>query len=486
MVANRYYTAEVYSETYNVNRFWMLDAIGILAVIYVWGASEGVQAWRRPMQGKDQRSFDEDTGIPGLLHVIDAMGATMWPSLIHASRARDLIGWALEEASKGLYALMIHPRHAVRAPRHRPGRGQGGCGARGKAQEPDTTRDEGAPALARHRGSNDGAQVGRDEKAKAQEHQHEGQQHADEQKNEVAMDAEAQTWDESAPVSAMVGGHACVLVRSRNVVFPDIHIPSPFPRTGSDSGSDIFDNDFAIGADHLLDDRYDDGRVTPMPTGASYRLLGSVPDSGDGNDSMSVASGTYGALEDNDKDDDTLTRAGPQLHGDLAPTGAFAPAPGDLALLASTSAPTASATKPHPSTAKQRQASPSTRTTAKSRSWNFSCVFSVLQGMKDEIVGMGDKDERQRAAAHVALRVVYWWDRDRGQARAELPLVFKIPALIIERARPLLVNPQFYEIGVNYGNAAYANLPVPHEEPTPTAVTSGSSSAGFADKRLMV
>ena len=39
--------------------------------------------------------------------------------------------------------------------------------------------------------------------------------------------------------------------------------------------------------------------------------------------------------------------------------------------------------------------------------FDLSRVFSALQGMKDEIAGMEDEDERRRAAARVALGLVY-------------------------------------------------------------------------------
>ena len=53
-------------------------------------------------------------GIPGLPRVIDALRTIMWPSSVQSeatrqrkSRARDLIGWALEEeGDDGLRALI--------------------------------------------------------------------------------------------------------------------------------------------------------------------------------------------------------------------------------------------------------------------------------------------------------------------------------------------------------------------------------------------
>ena len=41
------------------------------------------------------------------------------------------------------------------------------------------------------------------------------------------------------------------------------------------------------------------------------------------------------------------------------------------------------------------------------QAFDLSRVFSALQGMKDEIAGMEDEDERRRAAARVALGLVY-------------------------------------------------------------------------------
>ena len=39
--------------------------------------------------------------------------------------------------------------------------------------------------------------------------------------------------------------------------------------------------------------------------------------------------------------------------------------------------------------------------------FDLSRVFSSLQGMKEEIAGMENEDERRRAAARVALGLVY-------------------------------------------------------------------------------
>ncbi|KAH9933224.1 uncharacterized protein BXZ73DRAFT_101183 [Epithele typhae] len=147
--------------------------------------------------------------------------------------------------------------------------------------------------------------------------------------NEAAVGAEARTGVASVPVSA-TDSYEDTLAPSSAA----FHHPSPFPHAGSDDGPDAetergFDDDFADfvaagphmpihmhlpahGAVRLPEVMYDVGRLTPMHPGASYRSLGSVFDVGEGNDSMSVMSGAYGALDD----DDGLNEG-----GDPAPPG---------------------------------------------------------------------------------------------------------------------------------------------------------------------
>ncbi|KAH9933210.1 uncharacterized protein BXZ73DRAFT_77369 [Epithele typhae] len=506
-IANRYYTAEVHFETHDVDRFRALHAVGVPAVIYVWGASEpyrehipaiankiraydpevalavrfgvgdaadpppgtnededgldefmsehgfefveGERAWRRPTQDEDRHSDDEDSGIPGLPRVIDALSTIMWPSLVQSaatrqrkSRARDLIGWALEEeADDGLRALIPD------VPRAPPGVGPDldeavAAGAAGAAKRKSRMQRE-MEELERWLEDEEagaGRKFGRDEKAKAQENEHEEQQ----QRKEAAADEEARTWVATAPVSAADGWEDMLAPPSaahtpRDATFPDIHLPAPSPRVGSDDGSDAetehgFDDDFADfvaagpyilpthDADRLLEVRYDVGRLTPMHTGASYRSLGSVSDFG-GNDSMSATSGAYGVLgDDDDSDDDALNEGGdPDLPSRaeifetsrrLFGAGAFAPAPDDPTPLASTSAPAARAPEPRSPTAADADAAADLSLDTDDGEESFAAldlsrVFSVLQGMKDEIAGMDDEDERRRAAARVALGLVY-------------------------------------------------------------------------------
>ncbi|KAH9933213.1 uncharacterized protein BXZ73DRAFT_101176 [Epithele typhae] len=505
-IANRYYTAEVHFETHDVDRFRALHAVGVPAVIYVWGASEpyrehipaiankiraydpevalavrfgvgdaadpppgtnededgldeflsehgfefveGERAWRRPTQDEDRHSDDEDSGIPGLPRVIDALSTIMWPSLVQSaatrqrkSRARDLIGWALEEeADDGLRALIPDvPRDPLGAVPDADKAAEADAAKRKSRMQREMEElerwleDEEAGA---------GRKFGRDEKAKAQEDEHEEQQ----QKYEAAADADARTWVVSAPMSAADGWEDMLAPPSaahtpRDAAFPDIHLPSPSPRTGSDDDSDAdtehgFDDDFADfvsagphmpppahGGDRLLEVRYDVGRLTPMHTGASYRSLGSVSDLGEGNDSMSATSGAYGALGDDedDEDDDALNEGGdPDLpsRAEILETShrlfgaaAFAPA-----LLASTSAPAARPAEPRPSTTTDADADADAAADLSldtddgeesSAVFDLSRVFSALQGMKDEIAGMDNEDERRRAAARVALGLVY-------------------------------------------------------------------------------
>ena len=51
--------------------------------------------------------------------------------------------------------------------------------------------------------------------------------------------------------------------------------------------------------------------------------------------------------------------------------------------------------------------------------FDLSRVMSALQGMKEEIAGMENEDERRKAAAKVALGLVYGLEAERGELNEE-------------------------------------------------------------------
>ncbi|KAI0357445.1 hypothetical protein OH77DRAFT_1399047 [Trametes cingulata] len=499
-IVNKYYTADIHFQTHEFDDFRVHHAIGVPAVIYVWGPGEpykdhipeiahkiqhydpevslavrfggsatavapsaeddgldeflsthgfefveGDRTFRRPTQDEDRHSDDEDTGIPGLPRVIDALSTIMWPSLVQSqatrqrkSRARELLGWALEEeADDGLRALIADPASAA---------------ATTSSSDATTAASVAVTNARKSRMQREMEELERwleDEEAGS------GLQHGKDQTDgkpaEPAEeeDAEAQAWVNSAPVTSVEGWEDMLTP-------PAIRTPRPDdgPHPAAFGGEHGFEDDFADfvsatsdthlqtpshvfghgfglghGEERLLEVNYDIGRLTPMHTGASYRSLASVSDFGG---DEGVHGGGYGALGDAEDDPDLPSRAEIlETSRRLFGAAAFAPAP-DAAL--STAPPSSSSAEEQDSSGStstasnpmspQRQARTSAPAPDADSSadlsldsedadehsfapFDLSRVFSALQGMKAEIAGMEDEDERRRAAARVALGLVY-------------------------------------------------------------------------------
>ncbi|KAI0755231.1 hypothetical protein C8Q80DRAFT_419454 [Daedaleopsis nitida] len=492
-ITNKYYTADVHFETHEFAQFRVHHAIGVPAIIYVWGPGEpyrehvpeiaekvqhydpevslavrfgessslasppqptldddgldeflsehgfefvdGDRSYRRPTQDADRHSDDEDSGIPGLPRVIDALSTIMWPSIVQSeatrkrkSRARDLIGWALEEeGDDGLRALITDPTAASAS--SEPAISETAATATRKSRMQREMEE--LERWLEDEESDSGVKYGRGEAEGRSVHTSDSFQPAD-----------AQEWVSSASVSSAEGWEDMMTP-------PAIHTPRADPGHADSAPEHGFEDDFAdfVSAtshptlqpgphtqeDRLLEVHYDVGRLTPMHTGMSYRSMGSVSDVG-GDDGVFAHRGTperggYGALDDGASDDDDpdlpsraeILETSRRIFG----AAAFSPAP-DISspTPAAASVPTtpsgdASAAPSHPAAASADSIGDLSLDTEDGdedesfAAFDLSRVFSALQGMKDEIAGMENEDERRRAAARVALGLVYGLGGDK-------------------------------------------------------------------------
>ena len=416
---------------------------------------EGDRAYRRPTQDTERNSDDEDSGvsvrpdktqslfdivrmlalgIPGLPRVIDALSTIMWPSLVQSdttrkrkSRARDLIGWALEEeADDGLRALIADP--SASSASSDPANSIAAAAAQRKSRMQREMEELERWLEDEETGS--GMKYGRAHP--------EGTSVTPPAALEKAEDEEARIWISSAPVSSAEGWEDMMTP-------PAIRTPRPDDDHHGDSLSEHgFEDDFAdfVSAtsdphlhvsgrafgptdDRLLEVNYDVERLTPMHTGLSYRSLASMSDFG-GDDSMFVTQdGEYGTL--NDEDDPDLPSRAEILETSRRIFGAAAFSPVSDTSSSHTAEPSAStivAGDSSSATAASARAPLQPAASADSSldlsmgseegeadesfaAFDLSRVFSALQGMKEEIAGMENEDERRRAAARVALGLVY-------------------------------------------------------------------------------
>ncbi|OBZ68716.1 hypothetical protein A0H81_11132 [Grifola frondosa] len=368
-IVNKYYTADVHFVTREFRDFGAHHAVGVPAVIYVWVDGEpyrehipeiskrlehydpevslavrfshtttspakededldeflsthgfefieGDRGFRLPTQDHTRSSEDEDTGIPGLPRVIDALSTIMWPTIVQSdatrqrkSRARELLDWARDqEVNDGLRALISADVD----------------GSSSSAEEPASI------------------------KSRMQREMEELERWLDEEDG-----PETQTWINISSVAADADA------------WQDMLTPTIVTPTGE--GVNGFDDDFAdfvaapslssqmLGVEHEVE------RLMPAHTGASYRSLASVSDySGEGEIDVYA----FRSAVENVDDDEHLFE-----HDD----------DDDFELSA----------------------------------FDLSRVLTALQGMKEEISGMEDVSERRRAAARVALGLVYGLQVDK-------------------------------------------------------------------------
>ncbi|KAI0373734.1 hypothetical protein BV20DRAFT_672240 [Pilatotrama ljubarskyi] len=499
-IVNKYYTADVHFETHEFNHFRVRHAVGVPAVIYVWGPGEpykehipeiaqkiqhydpevslavrfggsttpssptaedegldeflsthgfefveGDRVHRRPTQDLDRHSDDEDSGIPGLPRVIDALSTIMWPSLVQSqaarqrkSRARELLGWALEEeADDGLRALIADPVAAAPTTSSPAAPTAAGTSATANARKSRMQREmeelerwledeEAGSGLQYAKGQTDGKPVDPVAAEKAEME--------DEGENERARE-----WVSSAPATSAEGWEDMLTPPAIRTPRAEDEHPAvseeehgfeddfaDFVSATSDSHlhahSHVFGHGFGLGhgEGRLLEVNYDVGRLTPMHTGASYRSLASVSDFGG---DEGAHGGGYGALGDEEDDPDLPSQAEiRETSRRLFGAAAFAPAPEAAASSTSSEPRPSSSTAPASESLSPRREDSSSRDADSSADLSLDCedaddhsfasfdlsrVFSALQGMKAEIAGMEDEDERRRAAARVALGLVY-------------------------------------------------------------------------------
>lgn len=328
-------------------------------------------------------------GIPGLPRVIDALSTIMWPSLVQStatttrkSRARELLDWARqEEAEDGLRALV--------SPAENP------SDAAGDAADPKKSRmqremDELERWLEADAG---GAKM---DDAEAWERRHDG-----DRPGEATTDGEAGWADVPTPV-----------VRT--------------PGAGEELG---FEDDFAEFVGAPVDVAYEGDSVRSHHTGASYRSLASTAEHGD--DDVFGEAGDPD-LPSRDEVEETSKRIfGDSLGVPSASRGTRSPAKSrDGAPLSSASSPSVSATQEEEedhdhSDIPYRPLDDDSFSVDHDTdeddfelgAFDMSRVLGALQNMKEEISGMEDEEERRKAAARVALGLVYGLQKEDERAR---------------------------------------------------------------------
>ncbi|EED81027.1 predicted protein [Postia placenta Mad-698-R] len=414
-IVNKYYTADVHFETRLAQEFKSSHAKGVPAIIYVWQQGdpyreqvldvasslrphdpdvslavkfgnnavpisedeegtdeflsahgfeyiEGDRVPRKDMQDEDGHSEDSDSDIPGLPRVIDALSTIMWPSMVQSdstrnrkSRARELVGWAREEEEEdGLRALISDTLSAS---------GSGGD---------------------MHPGGSGGAA----RKSRMQREMEELERWLEEEDDRRERE-DAGAWV-TAERGVGVGADGW-----QDMPTPTIHTPA------TDGGGELgFDDDFtefvSAPSPHGLG-ALDADRLVPMHTGASYRSLASVSDFG----------GDLGASEDADADDPDLPSRAEIEETSRRIFGSAAPLPTPHLSLSNANASAISADE-HDSFELHDDDDD-----FEMSAFDLSRVLSALQGMKEEIGGMSDEGERRRAAARVALGLVYGLQADR-------------------------------------------------------------------------
>lgn len=305
----------------------------------------------------------------------------MWPSIVQSattsarkSRARELLDWAREEeADDGLRALI-------------------------STSPQDSTLDEGSARKSRMQREMDELE----------------RWLAEDDAGRSAMD-DAQAWKARGIDDDAAGW--------QDMPTPTIRTPAEDP-----SAPFGFEDDFAEFVGAPLDVAYghDAVRQEPMHTGASYRSLASAPE---------LAEDFLGDGDGEDDDADLPSRT------EIAETSRriFGAASLDVPSRASARrSPSARATSlPAPAAAESSGEAQSPQAVFRTPdddsfasfaeeddddfelgAFDLSRVLGALQGMKEEIAGMTDEDERRKAAARVALGLVYGLrkedERERG------------------------------------------------------------------------
>lgn len=420
-ISNKYYTADVHFEIRETKSFVGYHASEVPAVVYVWNRGEtykehvpliseklrhydpevtlavrfsdpaqaavhddedgldeflsshgfeyidGDRSGRQATQDGNGFSDEDSAGIPGLPRVIDALSTIMWPSLVQSastsarkSRARELLDWAREEeAEDGLRALISQD-------------------ALGSAEDGER-------------------------KSRMQREMEELERWLEEEDHSRRVMDDAEAW------AARNGDDA-------DGSWSDV--PTPTIRTPGAGGQEEFgfEDDFAefVGAPMDVAYTYEALRQEPMHTGASYRSLASHsdlsaedvlnteddPDLPSRTEIEETSKRIFGAAS-LDVPATTHARRSPQskpssLHGVMSPPQTTFPPPDD----------------------DEFSSFDETDDEFEMGAFDLSKVLGALQGMKEEIAGMTDENERRKAAARVALGLVYGLRKEDERKRS--------------------------------------------------------------------
>ena len=336
-----------------------------------------------------------NTGVPGLPRVIDALSTIMWPSMVQSkqtrnrkSKARELLDWAREEEENdGLRALV----------------------------------DLDSSSAADH--AADIARVSADRRSRMQREMDELERWLEE---EEVLRAAEDPWINISP--SEVPDESNGLVDPLGMTTSPLGMEPPerwagMPLVSNTPQPSGFEDDFTVfvsappafaGPSRFgpstsgwttPNASWDSDILDPMHTGASYASLGSVSD-----------------FEDHRADDDLglptkaeIQATSTRIFGStLSPTSPLGHRP--------VRTPTAQSLHPVSPSSQLSSTMPFSTSTSFARSddhesedgtdyemgnFDLSRVLNALQNMKEEISGMEDEDERRKAAARVALGLVY-------------------------------------------------------------------------------
>ncbi|THH32482.1 hypothetical protein EUX98_g1687 [Antrodiella citrinella] len=354
---------------------------------------DGDRRGRRPTEDGGGVSDEDPSAVPGLPRVIDSLSTIMWPNMVQStatktrkSRARDLLDLARdEEEDDGLRALVSPPHDAD---------------------------DHSGPS------SQTISQI-TSKKSRMQREMDELQKWLEEDEHH------------SGPLKRSSDHEAWT-----NPDWTDMPT-TPTIRTSHDQESYGFEDDFADFVGAPVEVQYGGRpevskteRLIPMHTGASYQSLASFDD-------RSFASPLASVVDAADDDDDLglpsqeeIEETTKRIFGQGFSSGlSNLQVPPQSQSYHSLDSPAVFATALAPS--------PSTSTrdipleTAESSfayddddeyemgAFDLSRVLSALQGMKEEISGMQDEDERRKAAARVALGLVYGLQKEEERDLAQ-------------------------------------------------------------------
>lgn len=429
-ISNRYYTADVHFETRVVKEFAAHHASGVPAVIYVWSPGkvykedvptlaqklescdpevslavritpegnpalavstttsededgldeflsshgfeyiDGDRRGRNPTEDGQGFSDEDSSGIPGLPRVIDSLSTILWPSLVQSdstnkrkSRARELLDWARdEEEDDGLKALVAPSDTDV------------------------SSKDD-------------------KKKSRMQREMEELERWLEDEDDQGAY---ATAWVPPEDDSSTA-------------------LPTPTIRTAHASFADIgFDDDFSDFVGAPMDVQYGQApgsttnkSLSSRPERAPYRSLASVDDfSGEGSMFVHHESSAFQPLQDSDEGEDPelpsheeIEEASKRIFGShlgLPPPGINrTKTPSPRSAFADLHSPMSQSSLVMDSPSSSFAQDSDEDDDFELGAFDLSRVLGALQGMKEEIAGMSNEDERRKAAARVALGLVY-------------------------------------------------------------------------------